>query len=101
MKAQVNEIIAAQEKSNKIMTISLILVGAVLFIVSGMNFWNDVIFNNENSFVSYTSTNTNFGETKIIAENFDNRNERMTAEASTYYALDTENALEVEEWMRN
>ena len=62
MKAQVNTFEAAKESTNKVMFISFIVIGIILFIVSGKNFWNDVY---SKTVSSYEVLNPNNGFANI------------------------------------
>ena len=83
MKTQIDKVRAEQALTNKIITISILIIGSILFTVSGKNFWNEV-FSERN--VSITLLDMNKVNTTFIPTGKDESTRIQEHSTSEYIA---------------
>ena len=90
MKTQTNEIMAAQELTNKVMMISILVLGTFLFIVSGMNFWKDTLIDKKNPLTYLDQKEYNSGNKHAGFDAIGNLNQVEQFNSQTAYILSNE-----------
>ena len=81
MKTQTNKFHSNQSATNKVMLFTILFFGSVLFIISGMNFWQNTLFQTEGSFGYFEQNNFNSALAIIDSEDQDEKDFEANLEA--------------------